>query len=83
MNPLSRNLGTRHRAAVGVTEETDCVAVIVSEETGSISIAIGGEIVSRVTIEELRERLADALGFGAKTKLARAAAKKLRQAEES
>ncbi|MCC6362125.1 MAG: TIGR00159 family protein [Bryobacterales bacterium] len=83
MNPLSRNLGTRHRAAVGVTEETDCVAVIVSEETGNISIAIGGEIVSRVTIEELRERLADALGFGAKTKLARAAAKKLRQAEES
>ncbi|MCC6341286.1 MAG: TIGR00159 family protein [Bryobacterales bacterium] len=81
MNPLSRNLGTRHRAAVGVTEETDCMAVIVSEETGHISVAMGGEIVSRITLDELRDRIADALGFGAKAKLAQAAAKKLRQAE--
>ncbi len=41
---LSKELGTRHRAAIGVTEETDAVAVIVSEETGIISAAVGGKI---------------------------------------
>lgn len=58
MNPvLSTQLGTRHRAAIGITEETDAVAVIISEETGSISIAVAGTIERDLTVERLRERL--------------------------
>jgi diadenylate cyclase len=58
MNPeLSRKLGTRHRAAIGVTEETDCLSVVVSEETGRISIAATGELEGDITIEELGARL--------------------------
>jgi len=58
MNPeLSRTLGTRHRAAIGVTEETDCVAVVVSEETGRISLASSGELISDLTVEDLGSRL--------------------------
>lgn len=63
MNPvLSTQLGTRHRAAIGVTEETDAIAVIVSEETGAISVAIGGKIERDLTPEQLRERLGGLLG---------------------
>ncbi len=62
MNPiLSTQLGTRHRAGIGVTEETDAIAVIVSEETGSISLAVGGNIERDLSVEELRERLAGLL----------------------
>src|SRR5271166_3628388 len=58
MNPvLSTQLGTRHRAAIGITEETDAVAVIVSEETGTISMAVAGGIERELTVERLRERL--------------------------
>ncbi len=58
MNPiLSTQLGTRHRAGIGITEETDAVAVIISEETGSISIAVAGGIERDLTVERLRERL--------------------------
>ena len=58
MNPvLSTQLGTRHRAGIGITEETDAIAVIVSEETGAISLAIGGTIERDLTVEHLRERL--------------------------
>src|ERR1700732_2079212 len=58
MNPvLSTQLGTRHRAGIGVTEETDAIAVICSEETGAISLAIGGKIERDLTVEQLRERL--------------------------
>ncbi len=58
MNPvLYRELGTRHRAGIGVTEEADCLAVIVSEETGRISLAAFGELESDVTIEKLAARL--------------------------
>jgi diadenylate cyclase len=58
MNPvLSTQLGTRHRAGIGITEETDAIAVIVSEETGAISMAIGGKIERDLTAERLRERL--------------------------
>jgi diadenylate cyclase len=42
---LSKELGTRHRAAIGITEETDSVAVVVSEETGKTSVVFGGEII--------------------------------------
>jgi diadenylate cyclase len=63
MNPVSRNLGTRHRAGIGVTEETDCLAVIVSEERGTISLAASGEIEHAVTEERLREAISEALGY--------------------
>ncbi len=58
MNPvLSTQLGTRHRAGIGITEETDAIAVIASEETGAISLAVGGKIERDLTVEELRSRL--------------------------
>jgi diadenylate cyclase len=57
-NPaLSRNLGTRHRAAIGITEETDCLSIIVSEETGRISVAAYGEISYQIPLEELVQRI--------------------------
>ena len=62
MNPvLSTQLGTRHRAAIGITEETDAVAVIISEETGTISMAVAGSIERDLTVERLRERLSNLL----------------------
>jgi len=62
MNPvLSTQYGTRHRAAIGITEETDAVSVVVSEETGSISIAAGGAIERDIAVEYLRERLSELL----------------------
>jgi conserved hypothetical protein TIGR00159 len=54
---LSKTYGTRHRAAVGITEETDAIAVIVSEETGSISVAVNGELESFLDMAKLREKL--------------------------
>ena len=62
MNPvLSTQLGTSHRAAIGITEETDAVAVIISEETGMISMAVSGSIERELTVERLRERLSHLL----------------------
>lgn len=59
MNPaISAKLGTRHRAAIGITEETDCLSIIVSEETGRVSLAVGGELESDLTPEELGQRIA-------------------------
>jgi diadenylate cyclase len=58
MNPvLSTQLGTRHRAGIGITEETDAIAVIVSEEIGSISLAVAGTIERDITVEQLRDRM--------------------------
>ena len=58
VNPLlARNLGTRHRAAIGLTEENDAVAVIVSEETGRVSVALDGKIEGPYDSENLRRRL--------------------------
>ncbi len=63
INPdLPKDLGTRHRAAAGVTEESDAIAVVVSEETGIISLAVGGEIVRNLDAAALRQRLSDVLG---------------------
>ena len=62
MNPvLSTQLGTRHRAAIGITEETDATSIIVSEETGSISLAVAGAIERDLTVEQLRERMSTLL----------------------
>lgn len=58
VNPkVSRELGTRHRAAIGLTEESDAVAIVISEETGYISLALDGSIQRKMTPDELRERL--------------------------
>jgi len=54
---LSKTLGTRHRAAIGLTEETDAVVVVVSEETGAISIAIGGKLTRDLDKETLSKML--------------------------
>ena len=57
-NPaLSRQLGTRHRAAIGITEETDCLALVVSEETGRISVASFGELLQGLTLRDVSERI--------------------------
>ncbi|MBE5965258.1 MAG: diadenylate cyclase CdaA [Lachnospiraceae bacterium] len=54
---LSKDLGTRHRAGVGVSEVTDTMTIIVSEETGKVSLAIGGELIRNVEGEYLRNKL--------------------------
>lgn len=56
-NSLSRELGTRHRAAIGVTEVSDSVVVVVSEETGLISLAVAGVIKRRLSPDALKNRL--------------------------
>jgi len=57
-NPaLSGKLGTRHRAAIGITEETDCLSVVVSEETGRISVASFGDIVQGLSLPAVLERI--------------------------
>jgi diadenylate cyclase len=58
LNPMiSKQLGTRHRAAIGITEDSDAVVVLVSEETGSISFASAGAIETNLTPDELSDRL--------------------------
>lgn len=51
---ISKRLGTRHRAALGISEDTDCISLIVSEETGRISIAIGGTLHYNLTLDEFK-----------------------------
>jgi diadenylate cyclase len=65
VNPaLSGDLGTRHRAAIGITEEADCMSLIVSEETGWISIAAFGELHQNLQIEEVDEQINRHFGVG-------------------
>ena len=62
VNPeLSRQLGSRHRAAIGVTEDTDALAVVVSEESGAISLVVGGHIQRGLDGKTLKQTLLDAL----------------------
>lgn len=58
---ISKRLGTRHRAALGITEEMDCISLIVSEETGRLSMAIGGELYYNLTLDEVKIKLLDEL----------------------
>jgi diadenylate cyclase len=63
-NPqLSRELGSRHRAAIGISEETDCVALVVSEETGKISIVFDGQLSRGLDAVALAERLRELLSL--------------------
>jgi diadenylate cyclase len=54
-NPVMSQIGTRHRAAIGVTEDSDCIAVVVSEETGRISAAGFGHLLTDLTVQQLGE----------------------------
>jgi diadenylate cyclase len=63
INPqLSKDLGTRHRAAIGITEDTDALAVVVSEETGKVSLVEDGAILFDLDMESFRSRLKEAMG---------------------
>ncbi|MEG0026216.1 MAG: diadenylate cyclase CdaA [Bacilli bacterium] len=58
---ISKRLGTRHRAALGISEENDCLALVVSEETGRLSIAVGGELHYNLTLDEVKLMLINEL----------------------
>ena len=58
---ISRSLGTRHRAAIGMSEETDCLVVVVSEETGAVSFASKGQLVRQVNEDRLKRHMTNYL----------------------
>jgi diadenylate cyclase len=61
-NPfISKELGTRHRAAIGITEVSDAICVVVSEETGQVSFSMNGQVVRDIKEESLIAKLFDSL----------------------
>ena len=58
---ISKRLGTRHRAALGISETGDCIALVVSEETGRLSIAMNGELNYNLTLDEVKMILLEEL----------------------
>ena len=58
---FSKRLGTRHRAAIGISEESDCLAIVVSEETGRVSLAMGGKLNYNLSVDELKIMILDEL----------------------
>ena len=64
---LDTKYGTRHRAAVGITQQTDSIAIVVSEESGKVSVALGGKLISNLNEDELKDLLMKELGLKRET----------------
>lgn len=75
---VNKEMGTRHRAAIGITEETDVLSIVVSEETGIISVVRHGEIKRYMTMDKLKDEIEDAYGISP-TAIARRAEQKSRK----
>ena len=59
---LERELGSRHRAAVGMSQESDAIIIVVSEETGDISVAESGKLIRKLTPDGLRDLVGELIG---------------------